>query len=120
MKNLSKKVFLLLVFIIGLTLNTYADRCETTQNVEVKASKYSGNCEELTYTFTNFNKDQVTVNATYTFTSSNGETAQTSRIYVIQPSPNNERTEKFKYLEFFKYYFDAGKCGVQINVTICQ
>lgn len=119
MKQKFLKLVMALCMLLGTALMSYADRCETTGNVSVEVSAYSGNVTWLTYTFHNYNTDQVTVSAEYTLTSTNGEVLSQGRVYVIPAG--GQKSESFN-----SNIFDNGEsikanaCNCSISVSVCQ
>lgn len=119
MKNVFHRTLLLVAFwVAAFSIN--AQRCETTQNVEIGASVYSGTPTVLTFTLHNYNEEQVTVVALYSLVADNGEQLETKRTYVIKADA--ERSEKFKASDIFSSSscFDAKMCGASLQVTICK
>lgn len=119
MKKFLCKLAVLSILILGISTYCRADRCETTQNVEISANTYAGTPLSLTYTIKNFNSEQVTVIATYNLISTTGESITTSRNYVIEKG--GKRQENFNNNIFDgSGYFKANECGASLSVTICK
>lgn len=119
MKKFLCKLAVLSILILGISTYCRADRCETTQNVEISADTYSGTPDVLKYTIKNFNSEQVTVIATYNLISTKGESITTSRNYVIEKGGTRE--EIFRHVIFDdKGDFKANECGASLSVTICK
>lgn len=122
-KNSLKKVMVALSVLFAVTLFTataYADTmCRQTGNVE--CSRQDGNAGykygEITFTFTNYNAYQVTVNADFSIVGESGSATPSNTIVI---PANGTKTVKFTQAQLGIGLIERNACTSSFSVYKCD
>lgn len=119
MKTIVTRLFAIVVLMAAWCApQTNAQMCSTTGNVELSITPESKTTANVTYTFTNHNSYQVTVNARITLTDTDGKTKALSRTFVI--AANEKKVYTFNCADLGMNYLSPYDCSAAFLPSKCD
>lgn len=109
------------VILLGATSAANATEdtmCRSTGNVEVEITPNAKTSQDITFTFTNYNNYQVSVNATFNLTDIDGKEKSTGKVLVIPAK--GSKSAKFNSTNQNMNNFMVGDCGCTMDVLTCD
>jgi len=117
-RNLASTMMMVVMVVFGMQYASADTTCVITGNVEVNISPETPNAPVVTFSFTNYNDYQVTVNVTFHLTDMDGNTKDTSKVFVV--AQKAEREIKFNCNNLGMKTFKPADCGAEMVVQKCE